>query len=80
MPSDALMSYPFWISIRRHSTCPPSAAKWMGSWPERLIALFVVMGMRVLRTLQNQGAGAVRDKNSKKTSADIKQGIEKNVH
>lgn len=75
----ALTSYPFWISSRRHSTCPPSAAEWMGSWPERWIAPFVVMGMRALKTLQNWsvcvgGGGELRDKNSKKTNAKKKTG------
>ena len=55
--SKALTSYPFRISSSRHLTCPPSAAEWMGFWPERRIARFVVMGMRVLRILQIERGG-----------------------
>lgn len=52
--SKTLTSNPLWMSSRRHSTCPPSAAEWMGSWPESRIAFFVVMGMRVLRALERE--------------------------
>lgn len=60
MSSRALTLYPFWMSSRRHSTCPPSAAEWTGSRPERRIAFLVVMEMRVLRALQGDGGGGQR--------------------
>lgn len=59
--SKALTLNPFSISSFRHSTCPPSAAEWTGFWPERRMALFVVRGIRVLRTLQRERGGGVEN-------------------
>lgn len=75
--SRALTSYPFCISSSRHSTCPPSAAECTGLWPESRIALFVVMGMRVLRALEGERQRGeeedrkrARDRSSEKQMAE----------